>query len=213
MRNIETKRDQQTTASTTVESFISNTNITQLNPIITQGTGESNRIGNRIKPVRFTLDVALQCFNQAAGVAPTYFDVYVFKYKVANDPIGPSSGDMNRFLDNDNSATQYVGLITDGLRKLNDDLFQLVAKRRVLLFNPFNSTNHLAATSSLNPCKTMRFDLTKHVKKTWVYDDNTGLVINDNLWMAVGSTQSDGSTLIGSTGSYQAIMSVSYKDA
>lgn len=212
-REFETKSNQITTSPVLVESFIGASQVLDLQMVIPRGTGESDRVGNRIKPIKYTVKMWMECFNQSAGTSPTYFDIYIFKYKSNSGSIAPGSAEMNRFLNADNSAQQYLGLITDGLRAINDDLFTLVAKRRVLLFNPFNSTNHLAATSSLQPSRTFHFDVTKHVKKTWMYDDGTNLPTNDNLWMAVGSTQSDGTTLIGTTGRYQCICECKYKDA
>ena len=54
-RTMETKANQYTSAGVDVFGTISNTNVLNIIPGIAQGTGQSNRIGNRIKPVRFTL--------------------------------------------------------------------------------------------------------------------------------------------------------------
>ena len=60
----------------------------------------------------------------------------------------------------------------------------------------------------------MYFDITKHVKKTWMYEDALSQVNNDNLWLAIGATQTDGTSLGSSViGNYQFISEIKYKDA
>ena len=163
-RTMETKANQYTSAGVDVFGTISNTNVLNIIPGIAQGTGQSNRIGNRIKPVRFTLRIALTC-RDANSVypfaSPTYFDIYIFKWKDANEASGaPALVDMQAFLEDDNTAKQYTGLQTDGLRRLNDSQFQLLAKKRITLSNFLTTGNSSGRFQNTNPNRTLYFDIT-----------------------------------------------------
>lgn len=187
-------------------------------PVIQRGTGQSERIGNRIKPVSLKLKMALHCLdvkNILVAPTPTYFDIYIFKLKNKQYYTGgPSAGEMASFLQFDNAATSYTGDKLSGLRPVNDDLFTLCTKRRVCLSNLTNSTATLNIGAPVMPAKTLSFNLTKYLKKTLIYEDDNNLITNDNIYIAVGSTQMDGvSTGETVVGSYQLFGEIKYKDA
>ena len=103
----------------------------------------------------FTLRIALTC-RDANSVypfaSPTYFDIYIFKWKDANEASGaPALVDMQAFLEDDNTAKQYTGLQTDGLRRLNDSQFQLLAKKRITLSNFLTTGNSSGRFQNTNP--------------------------------------------------------------
>lgn len=213
-RQIESKERQITIGPITVRQLISDLNVVTLMPGIAQGTGETNRIGNSVKPVSCRLKMSLYCFNQGVTTPPTYFDIFIFKTKFINENAGsPSALDMQLFLDNNNGATSYDGDTFDGIRPLNDELFKLCVRKRIMLFNPFNATNQLSSTASVNPSRTVTFDLTKYVKSVLQFDDNTILATNDNLYLAVGTTQTDGVKNSIDYGSYSALVDWKFKDA
>lgn len=211
-RNVETKKNQITLNNIVVQQAITDVQVQNLLPDVLQGTGQANRVGNRIKPTSLTMKMSLLCFNQANPVSPTYFDIYIFKFKGSNQYSGgPTNVDMSLFLQNDNSSTPYVGATLNGLRPLNSDLFQLVKRKRVLLSNL--TAGNLGVQASINPNKTLSFNLTKACKKLWIYDDNSSLLSNDNLYIAVGSTQADGTALGSAVGGYSVCVDLKYKDA
>lgn len=219
-RNTETKTRQLTSATLNVFQSITNTEVHNIIPAISQGVTQQDRIGNRIKPVRMTLKLAIICNNMnavAPGASSSYFDVYIFKSKFANQGgIAPTAGDMSLFLQNGSGGDSYNGQVLDGLRPVNNDLFTLLTKRRVTLNNIANTT--LLAMNgyyqSTAPQKTFSFNLTKHLKDTWIYNDANTNLANDNFYVAIGSTQTDGAFLAGSViGTYQFITDLRYKDA
>lgn len=184
-------------------------------PTISQGTGQANRIGNKIRVTKAVLRMALTIFNQSVTYGPTYVDVYIHKYRnwsALQGTLPPSS--MNDFLQVGNSSTSYSGVMTDWLRPVNSDQFQLVFKKRIYLYNPLNSTSVSGSTSSINPSRTLVIPLTKHLKKLVMYDDTQNLPTNDQLWLSVGCTQMDGNSLPAATvmGKYQAIVDFRYED-
>jgi len=216
MRNIETKHNDYTSTSIPVYNNITGLDIFPCIPDMTQGTGQSNRTGNRINPRRLKIKIALTALNASsiyAGASPTYFDIYIFKSKFVNYEGGaPASVDMSLFLQNDNSASAYTGAITSGLRPINSDMFTLVKRKRLVLSN-LSSTVANAPYQTYNPNRTITFDVSKALKKTLIYDDNSTLITNDNLYIAIGATQTDGTSLGGNAvGSYQFLSFLEYKD-
>lgn len=221
MRSVETKERQLTrgeSVADVVYQQIIDTDVYDILPQVAQGAGEGSRVGNRIRPVSLKIKVQLFCYNLGNTIPPTYFDVYLIKLKAHNQADGlPTLFDMQAFLDDGNTAKGYAGAALDGLRPINTDKFTLVAKRRVMLFNPFNTTGQISSTSTLNPATTLYFDVTKSMKKTFIYNDNNSLAENDSLFICVGATQVDGVPVgtISTTlmGGYRVISNLRYKDA
>lgn len=213
-RNIEDKIKDTELAALNVTQTIDDTRCQQLIPGVTQGTTQSTRIGNKIKVKKFTLRLALTAYNLGAAAAPTYYDIYVFKPKFQQNFAGAiPTLDMTYFLQNDSSSEAYNGQILDGLRYVNTELFTNCFHKRITLFNPLTSQATLGATASINPSRTFYFDLTKYVKKTIIFDDSVGSCTNDGLWIAIGSTQTDGAVLVGTVGSYSGLVQMRYEDA
>lgn len=182
-------------------------------PTINQGTGSSNRIGNKIRVLKFSIKLLFYTFIQAPGTVPTYVDLYIFKYKNYSQALGslPANA-MNEFLDVNNSSGAYSGISTDYLRTINTDQFTLLYKKRMQMFNANNSVNTIAITSSIPCSRNISIDLTKHLKKNLVYDDADNKCSNDQMFIAVGSTQVDGSVLLGNIGTYQFLSEFKYED-
>jgi len=213
-RNIETKMNDVEQTGKVVYGLISNNEVYSLLPALSMGTGEGNRIGNKVNCKSLTLRMSLYCYNQSTSTPPIYFDIYIFKSKNKQRGAGqPSSTDMAMFLEDGNSSKQYVGTSLDGMRYLNDEMFSICKKKRVCLYNPYSTG--ISATASINPHKSISFNLTKYVKNTWMFNDTSNDIENDNLYIAVGCTLTSGATLpINSTfGDYSYIVQSKYKDA
>lgn len=213
-RNIETKINDVEQTGKIVYGVISNAEVYSLLPTLSMGTGEGNRIGNKVNCKSLTLRMSLYCYNQSTVTPPVYFDIYIFKSK--NKQVGagqPTSADMAMFLEDGNSSKQYVGTALDGMRYLNNDMFILCKHKRIVMYNPYQAG--ISATASINPHKYIRFNLTKHIKNSWNFNDTTNTIENDNLYIAVGCTLTSGATLpINSTfGDYSYLIQAKYKDA
>lgn len=218
-RSAETKKNQTTPPVLNIWQSIDAGTIYPLIPALAQGTGQADRVGNRVMPFRMTLRMALIVNNlnlQVTLASPTYFDIYIFKSKSMNMAGGsPTALDMNKFLQFDNSTTAYSGLVLDGMRPVNSDMFNLLYKKRIMLANfTNNSTSGTIAgiTQSTNPCRMLYVNLSKHVKKTWIYNDTDNTVQNDNMYIAIGATQANGQALTNPVGSYHYFVDVQYKD-
>jgi len=212
-RAAETKMNQETPAGQNIFQGIDSVNAFNLIPAISQGTGQANRIGNKIMPIRFVVRLAIICANAnniVAGASPTYFDIYIFKWKPANQ--AGAAPDMGQFLQNDNTANFYNGGVLDGLRVVNSDCFNLLYKKRILLSNITNSGAISGVHQTTQPCKTLYINMSKHCKKTWLYNDTSNLVTNDNMYIAIGATQANGDQFENAIGSYQYYVDFQYKD-
>lgn len=200
-----------------VSNIIDNTRVQNLCAAIQQGTTQSTRIGNKVNIKKCTVKFTFT-LSPIAGIItnplPTYVDIYIFKTKYQNNFDGaPTATDMQVFLQDDSTSVQYLGNPLDGMRNLNGDVFTPCIQKRICLYNQNSSVATYAATSSINPNRYFKFDVTKYLKKEWSFDDGTSSCTNDNLYMAVGTTQTDGvSTGVSITGSYYAIVETEYED-
>lgn len=214
LRNIETKMNDVEQTGKAILGVISNNEVYTLLPSLSMGTGESNRIGNKVNCKSLTLRMSLYCYNQANTTPPVYFDIYIFKSKNKNVGAGqPTSADMAMFLEDGNSSKQYVGTSLDGMRYLNNDMFTLCKHKRIVLYNPYQAG--ISSTASINPHKYLSFNLTKYIKNSWCFNDTTNTIENDNLYICVGATLTSGATLpINSFfGDYSYLIQAKYKDA
>lgn len=213
-RNIETKMNDVERTQNSIYGIISNNEVYSLLPSLSMGTGEGNRIGNKVNCKNLSLRLSLYCYNQSSTTPPVYFDIYIFKSK--NKQVGggqPTSTDMAMFLEDGNSSKQYVGTSLDGMRYLNDEMFSLCKKKRICLYNPYSTA--LSATASINPHRSITLNLTKFVKNTWMFNDTTNTIENDNLYIAIGATLTSGATLPANSvfGDYSYLIQAKYKDA
>lgn len=187
----------------------------QLLPNLKQGADQETRVGNKVSPTKMLFSISINVYNQAVSYTPTYVDLYIFKYKGWSASLGTlPAPSMNQFLQAGSGSTSYTGITTDYLRPVNTDQFQLVYKRRLLMYNPLNTTTIQASTSSINPNRSFTIDLSKAVKKLLTFDDTqTDLPTNDQLWFCVGSTQTDGAIITTPVGRWSAISTLYYEDA
>lgn len=215
-RQVENKIQDVQLEDAVIDVVITDGDVRNLIPLVSQGTNQQTRVGNRIRVMSVKMKLHVRCFNQSASTGPVYFDIYIFKFKPSNFGGGPpASADMTLFLQDGLSAVQYTGLSPlSGLRKINEDYFTHCIKRRISLFNPTNGTSQIASTSSIPPAMTLTFDLTKYIKKLLIFDDNATSVQNDNLYLAVGGTPMTGENLSTvNLGSYSYLIEMMYEDA
>lgn len=186
-------------------------------PTIKQGVEQGQRIGNKIKLKRFNVKLAVNVFNQATNVSPVYVDLYIFKIKsvsmISTSQIGFLPAPiMENFLQAGSGTTQYTGTTLDGLRDVNKDLFYCLFRKRMLLYNPLNSTSVQGSTSTFPPAETHNIDITKYVKRGLEFNDDSNSCTNESVWIAVGSTQTDGALVVANIGRYSLIVNFDYED-
>jgi len=217
-RNIENKYKDVQIGPIQVSNIIDNSDVINICPQILQGTTQSTRIGNKIKVKSCTVRISftlLPIANIIPTPLPTYVDLYLFKSKFQNNWDGAlSATDMQAFLQDDSTSVQYLGNPLDGLRDVNSDLWKSCIHKRITLFNPTSTASFPGATASINPNRVLYWNVTKYLKKNWSFEDGVGTCTNDNLQLAVGTTQTDGtSTGASTTGVYYSIVQMKYEDA
>lgn len=187
--DLEIKRQERSTIYNNIQTFITDARIVSLTPIIAQGTGQGDRVGNtiKLKKAMLMVNIALDSAALAAGY-PHYIDVYIFKFK-KNNFTQPSAVDMTKFLQLGNSAISYNGDSFAGLRELNVDLFTQKLRKRFSMIHAFTVNNSNGYGPMLSN-RTMKIDITKYLKSVIHFDDSaSNLTINDNLYIAIGNTQ------------------------
>jgi len=210
-RSLEIKKTYSTANQVSFNQVIDTSDIIPLLPGISQGTGEASRVGNSIQVRSMRIKGVVNAFSQTSGISPIYADVYIFKNKKANDLPSPFAD----FLQVGNSSIDYDGNTRpySGLLEVNQDVYKDCIHVRFLLFNPQNTLN-IAYASAINPSATFDWDLTPYLKKKWTFNDGVSSCVNDNLFICVGTTLTDGSSLgVTPTGELTYVCEMTYYDA
>jgi hypothetical protein len=122
---------------------------------------------------------------------------------------------MADFLQLASSTTDYNGDGSPivGLLRVNSDVYRDCIHERVQVFNPrYDAT--VAGAAAINPSVCLTYDLTKFFKKKLLFDDAGSAVTNDNLFLAIGTTQADGQKIAGvNSVEVTYVVEVDYTDA
>jgi hypothetical protein len=215
-RRIETKINDVEQLTQNVYAVIDQAQVVSLIPsIISHGSNQGQRVGNRINCTRLMLRFNLHAAALGAGFGPQIFDIFIFKTKM-RVPMPPTSAEMASFLEDGSTSTAYTGDALDGLRSLNSAMFTKCYRKRIRLYNPVQNQAFYGATSQYNSSVGYSINLTKWIKDTWIYSDSQNTPYNDNLYIAIGSCQADNITFPSPstiTGAYSFLVEASYKDA
>lgn len=186
-RAIPNRRIQRTLAEVNADWIILDSDVHTLLPAIQQGDGQADREGTKVRIRKATLRLS---YTSYADITAGHFvDLYIFKNKFSVS--SPSVTAMERFLQSGNAAVQYTGLPLDGLRPVNEDLFTLKThiRKRCAATNAYVAGT---AIGSVPPMFNIVKDITKYLKKAWVYDDTLNYPTNDNLFICVGCSDMTG---------------------
>lgn len=170
-------------------------------PAITQGTDEASRIGNKIKPQKLQLKFTLRAYPvTTAGINPfpaTPFlcRVIVFRHKYANDDFGQTG-----ILDTGASSGNLGSTPDSWLEPYNKDEFTIFYSKQWLMQPIRNETTTPASCDNVAN-NTHNFIMKKvniKLPKTLIYNDNTSIPSNQNMYMAVAVCNTDGSVVTSS---------------
>jgi len=179
-RQIQNKTTQRLLDQVFYTNVIADTDVYTLMPAITQGDGQADRDGNKVRIRKATMRFAVASLTGIAS-SSQYVDVFIFKMKQGTT--APTAVQMAKFMENGNGSVQYSGLPVTRLRPINKDIFILKKKMTFLLAPPTTGAN-----GSLRPAAMRTLDITDCFKKQWCYDDVATAPTNENLFMAVGAT-------------------------
>lgn len=156
---------------------------------IGQGTGQGDRVGNRISPNRFVFTGYMNYNANNVGVAqtnclPMYVKMFIFRMK---NTLSATQPDMTKFFQYGSASQAPTGYIQDIKNKVNTDDITLYATRTFKLGNSaLVSTGVVASADTNNDFKqtqAFKVDLTRYVKKV-IYDDTTAVIKNHQMFCA-----------------------------
>lgn len=172
---------------------------------VAQGTGEGNRIGNIIRPKKFTFGMILT--PQAGITTPIMVRMYVCTFKfdpnnaVAADIWGSvqnwsTTGGLNRsFFDNGNTSTGMAGDLSDLMKPINTDVWRVY---KVKTFKVGCSSGPAFGTATgNNDFKVMHrktINLLPYIPKRITYNDANTNSLNKKVFLIFQCIKADGTT-------------------
>jgi len=162
--------------------------ITSVFNTIGQGTGQGDRIGNKISPVSFVFSGFMNYNPDAVGAGPNsqpqYVKMFIFRMK---NTLSATEPDMTKFFQYGNTSQAPTGYIQDIKSRVNTDDIVVYATRLFKLApSALPSLGTIAQAYTNNDYKltqAFKIDLTKHCKKV-VYDDTTATIKNHQMFCA-----------------------------
>ena len=172
---------------------------------ITQGTGQGQRIGNRINIRKLTMNAIFvpEQYDAVFNPTPKPMNITMYFLYSKNDPNASptAAASTSNFFQNSGSSTGITGRLVDDLYKVNTDLWTVKKKITFKLGNAvYNGTgtspgNQSYANNDYPLNKKISIDLTKHCHKTQKFDDNTSLPSNPVLFCIILLANADGSAV------------------
>lgn len=169
---------------------------------IAQGTGQSDRIGNKIKTMKCMLHYILTPYPQSVTLnpVPRPHNVIIMIGKVKNaKPQLPIASDYAQLYELNNAGAAPSGTLLDCCLPVNKDYFTIYKKViHKVGYESFNNagvspTQQHYANNDYKLNIIGNIDITKHCPKTLIFNDSTQQPQNDGLYMWAFCVPSDGS--------------------
>lgn len=155
---------------------------------IAQGTGQGDRIGNRITLTKFNFK-GYVTFASPGATLPIYLKMIVFKQKLdGNNP------DMSRMLHNGNTDIAPTNTLRDIIIPLNNDYYTIFATRTFKL-----GTSTVVTNNDFSLTKFFNINMLKHCKNV-VYSDSLTDPTNKKFYVGFLAGYNDGTAVPVSTG-------------
>ena len=173
-----------------------------LAPLISQNTGESGRIGNKVTllSARLNFIINLVPYNLTTNPAPSPI---MFRWALITQLNNNSNVlTLTNFFSVNNSSIGIQGNHLDLLLNINNDDYKVHKQGTFRLGASSNSTNFPAANASFEASKfscEKRLYFNKYLHKKLIYDDTVVTPTNTNLWFIVFPVYANGSTNVGYT--------------
>jgi len=162
---------------------------------IGQGVGDSQRIGNVVKTASCNMKLALWVDPYSAGYnavpEPFYVKIWIFECPYNNTLTDVQSIMFNAFMNNNTSQAGLSGLLSDLTGTVNSDIVRLkktfickLGSQQVYGTGGTAATQYYA-NNDFKIAKTYNLNLTKYIRKTYVYSDTTNTPYNIATWLAI----------------------------
>lgn len=169
---------------------------------ISQGTGQSDRVGNVITPRKWNLSVYLH--NNGSTNVPSLVRVIIFKLK---DGFGvPFTSQPSDILQTGNLSSGGQGNYLDLNRPINTDKYTLYYSRIFKIGGSVSGTTIGNGNNDFSCVRHVNIDLLKFQRQKIKYTDNTSTPINSGLYMSFFIAPYGGDTLNAPSG----IMPIGY---
>lgn len=176
-----------------------NTNIISFDPVINQGTGEGQRVGNAIifTRVGFKFIAVMKPITDAGGACPQFLRL-IFFYDKEDPNAVPTPYQSGNFLDNGNTSGPLTGMVNDCFYKYNSDRYRILGQRTYKIgfaSNPVNSgsTGFQSFNNNDSPMVIRgRVNLTKWLIKKQKFNDNLGTSLTRKLYCLLLTVRQDG---------------------
>lgn len=189
-------------------------------PIIAQGPGQGERIGNKVRTRKASLNITCNVYalsTTSGYVPPFYVDIYLYKFRRSNSV---TAVELAKFLQYGNTSINYDSstLFHSGNLAVNRDSFILKKKKRILLTNKaqVNQVGQaIVNANSLLNAQNLTMDITKYLSKNMDFQDATANTPEDNLYVSVVFTPNDYTTPYPQnfvSGEFTTMMQYSYED-
>jgi len=171
-----------------------------LAPQMVQGTGEGQRIGNKINIISVRLKGYLTLYPSSNPYPPAYasqFNCRLFIGNVKATPTAtPASGDFVNLLRSGTGATGFGTDLMSLMRPVHKDYWTIRRDRKYKIGVSSGTSLSVSGGNPNNDYSLVRFinlDLTKNFKKLLRYDDNDQAPQNFGLYMFMGCVDVFGS--------------------
>ena len=179
---------------------------------ITQGTGTSNRIGDKVKITKGVCRLVITPKNYNVGSndvpMPQVIEGFIWSpLSVSNDPASALTITTNNFFEYGNSSLGIQGTLKDTVMLTNTETVKLHSRFRMMVGAAGYTLNDGAQDNYYNYTNN-QFDLvgikvldfTKYLDKEYIFYDNNGTARNTPLYLTLSPMDSDGGANASTTG-------------
>jgi len=154
--------------------------------LVTQGTGEGQRIGNKIKPKSVTIKGFLNVDPFGAAIQPVMMKMFIGKLKQST---ATTQGSYAALYQNGNGQLPPQNNLFDCMRKINTDIFTIYHTRNFKI----GGSAAPQPNNDFSLSKMFSVNVTKHLNSL-IYNDATVNPTNKGLYVWFVCVPSDGTT-------------------
>jgi len=177
---------------------------------LSQGTNQSQRIGNRINPTSLKLRGCISIINSSI-TANMFFRIIVLRKKAGVDSTAGFYGNLFQL---GGTAIAPGGTLLDCMRTVNKDFFTVV-KQKIIFIGSSDSATSVMPGNTTATARMFTFDLSKHCPRLQ-YNDGTTFPQNWGLYCCIVPVNANGvATTNGQLLAFQTTMEseMTYRDA
>lgn len=179
---------------------------------ITQGTGQGNRIGNKIRTMRAFLKIMMYSTQYDVTVNPTPspqdVNIYICSLKASNLKVDFTTALGTNFFQQGNTYTGLTGTISDCIEPLNKDEFifyKMMTKKLGFANYGGSGTDGNNQSYSNNDYKynqMIKIDVTKYIPKRIQYNDTDASPTTRSVWVVINPVDANGTAPYTTAGQY-----------